>query len=107
MVTRVLATVGILLLAVTTTMDAQEVVPGDTVQVVTLEDRARLCPDPNCGSGEHIARVPTDVRLAVQDTATVEGGVYCIRWFQVTLAEDTGWLSEFDTDAAPEKPRKC
>lgn len=91
----------------TASAGAQEVVPGDTVQVVTLEDRARLCPAPNCGSGEQLTRVPTETRLVVGDTATVDGGFYCIRWFQVTLGDQTGWLSQFDTAAAPEGPRPC
>lgn len=85
----------------------EEVNAGDTVTVNTLNDRARLCPVPNCGSGEHIARISTDTRLVVEKAREVETGMFCIRWFRVTVHDVTGWISEFSTDVAFDKPKRC
>lgn len=70
-----------------------------TLTVVTTNDRARLCPRPNCGSGEQLARVPTGTTLPILGSRPVSSGMQEIRWYRVRLEGDEGWLSEFDVNA--------
>lgn len=76
-----------------------------TLTVVTLDDRARLCPKPDCEEGRELARLPTGVVLEVQDERSIRLPRWDVIWFQVSYEERVGWVSEFETNLAPQTPR--
>ncbi|MBW7996248.1 MAG: SH3 domain-containing protein [Candidatus Glassbacteria bacterium] len=77
----------------------------DTITIVTVDNRARLCPQPNCGQGQELLRIPTGTKLEVQSKTTIRLPAWNVIWYKVTYNGKTGWLSEFDTDKAPAEPR--
>lgn len=76
-----------------------------TLTVVTLDDRARLCPKPDCEEGQELIRLPTGVVLEVEAQRWIRLPRWDVIWFQVRYEGRRGWVSEFNTDLAPEKPR--
>jgi hypothetical protein len=79
---------------------ATEVKQGDTVSIVTPGTVARLCPYPNCGQNEHIARIPKGTVLQVEGIMEVKSGILAVEWFEVTYKGKRGWISVYDTDKA-------
>lgn len=75
----------------------------DVVRIV--EERSRLCPEPDCGQGEEMARLPRGVDFEVEDVAIVRLPRWSVLWFRVTHEGRTGWVSEFNTSASPGEPR--
>lgn len=75
---------------------ASDATDGPTVTVVTQNDRARLCPQPNCGTGEQLARILTGTTLSVIDSRSVKTGMQENRWYRVRYEGQEGWISEFD-----------
>ena len=73
--------------------------------VVTLDDRARLCPKPDCEEGQELARLPTGLVLNVQAEKSIHLPRWEVIWFQVSYEGRRGWVSEFETDLAPQTPR--
>lgn len=76
-----------------------------TLTVVTLDDRARLCPKPDCEEGQELARLPTGLVLNVQAEKSIHLPRWEVIWFQVSHEGRRGWVSEFETDLAPQTPR--
>ena len=77
----------------------------DTIKIVTVDNRARLCPKADCGQGKEILRIPTNTKLTVQDRIIIHFPVWDVVWYKVTYNGKTGWVSECDTDKAPDEPR--
>ncbi len=77
----------------------------DVIRIVTLNNRARLCPKPNCGQGQEILRIPTNTKLEVQSKTFVNLRLWNVIWYEVIYKGKRGWVSEFDTDKAPAQPR--
>jgi len=65
---------------------------GQTIEVVTPDDRARVCPYPFCGEGEHIARVKTGSKFEIIDYVKKQWG-YAI---EISYKGKVGYISEFD-----------
>lgn len=76
-----------------------------TLTAVTLDDRARLCPKPDCEEGQELARLPTGVVLEVQAERSIRLPRWDVIWFQVSYEGRQGWVSEFETNLAPQTPR--
>jgi len=74
---------------------------GDEVAIVTPGTLARLCPRPGCGPGEHIARIPEETILRVEEISDYKIGTFSVQWFAVTHDGNKGWISIFDTNRAP------
>lgn len=66
------------------------------VKVLTLNDRARLCPNPDCSQDSEIARIKTNSILSVTTTKTVKKGFMKAKWHKVTYDGQTGWISEYN-----------
>lgn len=77
----------------------------ETVKILTVDGRARLCPEPDCDQDGELGRLPTGLELPVEDVATVRLPRWSVLWYQVTFDGTTGWVSEFNTSAAPAEPR--
>ena len=80
---------------------AGDVEQADTVTIVTPGVTARLCPEPMCGPDQHIMRVAEGTELEVEGTEDVKIGSIHVKWFQVEVEGNTGWISIFDTNKAP------
>ena len=80
---------------------AGDVEQVDTVTIVTPGVTARLCPEPMCGPGQHIMRVAEGTELKIESTEDVKIGSIHVKWFQVEVEGNTGWISIFDTNNAP------
>ena len=76
-----------------------------SIKIVTPDNRARLCPRPDCKQGEEIGRIPTNTLLRVESSHTVSFPILDVIWFKVKYQGIEGWVSEFDTDKAPKEPR--
>jgi len=81
------------------------VIALDTIRIVTLNNRARLCPKANCGQGQEIFRIPTNTKLEVQSKISINLNLWNVVWYEVIYKGKRGWVSEFDTDKAPVQPR--
>ena len=90
----------LLVLASSSIVRAGDVEQGDTVTIVTPGVTARLCPDPMCGPGQHIMRIAEGTELEVEGTEEVKIGSIHVKWFQVEVEGNTGWISIFDTNEA-------
>jgi len=77
---------------------AKEVKQGDKVTIITPETVARLCPHPNCGSNQHITRIPKGTVLKIEGIMTIKSGMLSTKWFEVTYKGKRGWISIYDTD---------
>jgi hypothetical protein len=79
-----------------------EVKQGDKVTIIVPGTLARLCPYPNCGSNQHITRIPEGTVLEVEGIMEVKSGILpSVKWFEVTYKGKRGWLSIFNTNKAP------
>ncbi|NCC04675.1 MAG: hypothetical protein EOM37_11685 [Proteobacteria bacterium] len=65
---------------------------GQSIEIVTPDDRARVCPYPFCGDGEHIARVQTGTKFKIIDYVKKQWG-YAI---EINYKGKVGYISEFD-----------
>jgi hypothetical protein len=77
----------------------------EVIKIVTVEDRARLCPKINCGEDQELLVIPTNTELKVEASSTSNLPLWDVIWYKVTYKDKKGWVSEFDTDKAPEEPR--
>ena len=77
---------------------AEDVKKGDIVTIVTPGTEARLCPQPGCGPGQHITRIPAGTVFTVQNTEAFAIGTFKVKWFEVIYDNQHGWISIFDTD---------
>ena len=68
------------------------------VTIVTPGQKARLCPTPNCGWYQDIARIPEGTTLAVRGFYTVpsDGFLPPVEWYEVTYQGKQGWVSKID-----------
>lgn len=84
-------------------------VKGETITLVVSGQDVRLCPNPECLPEDEILWVTASQKLTIADVAAVaaEGAVvWDLIWYKVVLdGGPTGWISEYDTDRAPERPR--
>ncbi len=98
-------TVGLLFLIILvflpTSIYSSEVQKGDSVIIVTLGVRARLCPYPDCGQDAHIARIPEGTILVVRMIMNIALKLWTVPWYQVNYRGTTGWISMYDTKIAP------
>jgi hypothetical protein len=76
-----------------------------TITIVTPDDRARLCPQPDCGQKQELGRLPTGVVLEIRAERRVRLPQWDVIWFQVSYEGRRGWVSEFETDLTPQTPR--
>ncbi len=72
----------------------------DWITILTAENRARLCPRPNCGQGKELLRIPTNTQLRVLGSHTQRQPRFDVTWYKVTYQEQEGWVCEFATDKA-------
>ena len=84
---------------------ADEIKLGNAVTIITPGIEARLCPHPGCGPDRHITRVPEGTVLTVKNTEDYVIGTFRVKWFEVVYDENRGWISIYDTDKAPNKPK--
>lgn len=80
-------------------------VPGDVLRIVTPDNRARLCPKIDCGQDQELLRIPTNTKLKVESSSKHRMRMWDVIWYKVTYKHKQGWVSEFNTDKAPEEPR--
>lgn len=87
--------------------NSTQAVPGDQVKIVTPDDRARLCPHVGCEGDREIdiRRLPTGTEFKVEAVQTQTLPKWDVVWYEVSHWGKKGWVSEFDTDKAPKKPR--
>jgi hypothetical protein len=71
---------------------------GEKLIVVTPGSVARLCPYPNCGTNQHITRIPKGTVLIIEGVMEVANTPIKVYWFEVTFQGKRGWISIFDTD---------
>lgn len=81
-----------------------EPVGPTTIEIITPNNRARLCPNPGCGQHEHLDRIPTGTKLLVESSSSLGMSKVYVIWYKVMYGGKQGWVSEFDTDAAPANP---
>ncbi len=69
------------------------------VRIMTVDNRARLCPLPNCGTGEELLRLRTGASYPVlsQKSVSYPGG-YSVTWYSVRASGKVGWVSEHDVE---------
>jgi peptidoglycan hydrolase-like protein with peptidoglycan-binding domain len=87
--------------------------PGATILIDTMVGDVQLCPSPECLPEEDIRWLTSDQSFRVLDVAAVEtpGAIaWDLVWYQVKASGGSvggvvGWISEYDTDKAPERPR--
>ena len=77
---------------------ADKIKQGDKVTIITPGTLARLCPHANCGSNQHITRIPEGTVLKIEGIIDVKSGYMSVKWFEVTYKNKRGWISIFDTD---------
>lgn len=82
----------------TTTAIADEIKQGDKVKIITPGTMARLCSYPNCGTDQHITRIPQGTVLVIDGITDVTSGRISVKWFEVKYIEKRGWISIYDTD---------
>ena len=70
-----------------------------SIKIVSLEDRAKLCPKPACGQDKEISRIKTNSILSVRASKTIKHGMMKSRWYKVIYNGKTGWVSEFNVKA--------
>lgn len=78
------------------------------VTIITPGVTARLCPKPDCGQGQELLRIPENTKLEVTEKTTIRiGGTikWDVIWYKVKYQNKEGWISEFNTDFAPQKPQ--
>ena len=80
-------------------------VAGNVIKIITLENRARLCPNIDCGEGQELLRLPTNTKLKVISSSKQRLPMWNVIWYKVTYKGKQGWVSEFNTDRAPKEPR--
>ena len=85
-------------LSIASSINASEVKKGDKITIITPGTVSRLCPYANCGTDQHIARIPKGTVLKVTGIMTVKTGMMSVKWFEVTYDEKRGWISIYDTD---------
>ena len=90
----------ILLTGIGSAVYANDVKQGDRLTIVTPGTEARLCPQPGCGPGQHITRIPQGTILTIQNTEIFEIGTFKVKWFAVVYQNQPGWVSIYDTDQA-------
>jgi len=78
---------------------------GDVIRIVTPDNRARLCPKPNCAQGQERLRISTNMELKVESSSRYRMPLWDVVWYKVTYRGKQGWVSEFDTNKAPKEPR--
>lgn len=66
------------------------------VKVVAAEDRARICPQVNCGQDKELIRVPTNTVLEVKGKKKIKNGFSSATWYKVSFKGKTGWISEYN-----------
>jgi len=69
-----------------------------TITILTVDNRARLCPSPNCAQGAEILRIPTGTKLNIAAMKTTRPPTWGVTWLKVTYKGKTGWVSQYDTD---------
>jgi uncharacterized protein YgiM (DUF1202 family) len=78
---------------------------GESIKIITPNNRARLCKKPNAGENEYYGRIKTNTNLKVEDVNKVSNNMFDVVWYKVKYNNKTGWVSEYDTSIAPGKPR--
>lgn len=78
---------------------------GNVIKIITVENRARLCPKVDCAEGQELLRLPTNTELKVESSSKQRLPMWDVIWYKVTFKGKQGWISEFNTDKAPNKPR--
>ena len=79
-------------------VNAGEIKQGDKVTITTPGTVARLCPYPNCGTDQHISRIPYGTVLEITGITDVKLPAYSVKWFEITYNGKRGWISIFNTD---------
>ena len=77
----------------------------NTIKIVTLENKARLCPNIGCNQGQELLRLPTNTKLKVEMSSKQRLPMWDVIWYKVIYKGKEGWVSEFNTDKAPKEPR--
>ncbi len=72
----------------------------DWITILTAENRARLCPRPDCGQDRELLRIPTNTKLRILGTRTVSQPAFNVTWYKVKYQGKEGWISEFNTNKA-------
>jgi hypothetical protein len=85
--------------------DVQVATIGDTIKIITPENRARLCPRPLCKQNQELLRIPADTNLKVEEVSSERLPMWDVVWYKISYKGKKGWVSEFDTDKAPKGPR--
>ena len=93
-----LVIVASIALLISSTVTGSDVEQGDVLKIVTPDTVARLCPYPNCGSDQHLTRIPEGTELVIDGIQTVKSGMMSVTWFEVTYKDKRGWVSIYDTD---------
>lgn len=86
------------LLSCSSVVFSDDVKHGDKVKIITPDVNARLCPSPNCGSNQHITRIPNGTVMEIEGIQNVKAGMFAVKWFEVTFKGKRGWVSIYDTD---------
>jgi hypothetical protein len=69
---------------------AEKTGAADTITIVTVGNRARLCTKPNAGENGTLARIKTGTKLKVLDTTSVKLPAWSVTWYKVTYKGKTG-----------------
>jgi hypothetical protein len=85
--------------------DVQVATVGDTIKIITPENRARLCPKPLCKQNQELLRIPSETKLKVEEVSNERLPMWDVVWYKISFKGKNGWVSEFDTDRAPKEPR--
>lgn len=75
--------------------------PGEQFKVTAGQDRARLCPAPDCDDGSHLARLPTGSVHTVLSCRITKLPALDVAWYEVEFNGLNGWVSEFDLEDRP------
>jgi len=63
---------------------------SDTITVVTVNNRARLCNTPNAGENGTLARINTGTKIKVVDTTSVRLPAWSVTWYKIIHKGKTG-----------------
>ena len=74
---------------------------GEQFKVTANQDRARLCPAPDCVEGSHLAKLPTGSVHIVLSCQITKLPALDVAWYEVEFNGLKGWVSEFDLEDRP------
>ena len=56
---------------------------GEMITIVTVGNRARLCPNVDCGQDKQLLRIPTGTKLKVEAYKVTSNRLFNVIWYTI------------------------